>query len=55
VSEGEVVVWDRAMLERFKAALVAREPRDEPFAFEGHDFDPGYARYLIEYLEGRLA
>lgn len=47
------VTFDRAMLTRLKKALAAAGGRD--FVFEGNEMDPGYARYLIEYLEGQFA
>ena len=49
--------WDRPMLERFKTALnehyLARRG-EETFRFEGNDFVPAYARYMVEFLERRF-
>lgn len=48
--------WTRPKLERLKdhhaAAVRVSLPK---FEFDGHMFDTSYAKYLIEYLEGRLA
>ena len=50
--------WTRPMLERFKRAYAdainANPDRNSVFTFEGHEFVQGYAKYLIEYLEGLL-
>jgi hypothetical protein len=45
------------MLERFKKAYnkAMDHSSSEIFQFEGNDFYTEYARYLIEYLEGRLS
>jgi len=47
-----VINWTRPMLERFRKALA--KAKGEAFIFEGNEFDPGYARYLIQYLETQL-
>ena len=53
-----MIAWDRPMLKRFKTAYKAacETPGDasDVFTFEGHEFVIGYAKYLIEYLEGQL-
>lgn len=50
-----VISWDVDKLKRFKRAYArALEDKLEVFAFEGHDFVPGYAKYLIEYLEDMM-
>lgn len=43
------------MLTRFKAAY-ARALQDgvETFIFDGNEFVPAFARYLIQYLENRF-
>jgi len=55
------ILWDRPMLERFKTTYNHVKASGETigyapdsFTFEGHEFVPGYAKYLIEYLEGQL-
>jgi len=55
MSDKVTISWDRAKLERFKQAYKkAVDARSDTFTFDGHDFVVGYAKYLIEYLEGRL-
>lgn len=57
-----VIVWDRALLRRFKVALAkaVKEnkrgvlPSKIVFTFQGHEFVASYALYLIEYLEATL-
>jgi hypothetical protein len=50
------VEWTRDKLKRFKKAYQrATQDGREVFEFEGHEFIPGYAKYLIEYLEGVLS
>lgn len=50
------ITWTRPMLTRFRAAYQeARAAQADTFEFEGHAFVVGYAKYLIEYLDGRLA
>jgi len=46
--------FDRRALNDFKLAYEANKDEHE-FEFDGHSFVPGYAKYLIEYLESRLA
>jgi hypothetical protein len=46
------ISWTRPMLTRFKAAYKAATT--DTFTFDGHEFVRGYAKYLIEYLEGNL-
>lgn len=55
-STGSHITWTRPKLERFKkdyADAVSRAA--EEFTFEGHPFLVSYSKYLIEFLEGRLA
>ena len=50
--ENNYITFDYATLQRFKKAL--KEATDElktEFTFEENEFDTGYAKYLIEYLE----
>lgn len=50
------IEWTRPKLERLKKAYrSAVDDKLKIFEFEGHEFIPGYAKYLIEYLEGRLS
>lgn len=46
--------WTRPKLEQFRAEYSKHPDRDATFMFEGHEFLVGYAKYLIEYLEGVL-
>ena len=46
------VTFDRGMLMRLKKALAAAHGKD--FVFEGNQYDPAYARYLIEHLENEF-
>lgn len=48
--------WTRPKLVRFQAdyAAAAAAGKDT-FVFEGSEFVVGYAKYLIEYLNGVLA
>lgn len=47
------VRWTRAKLVLFKAAYsLAEELGQTIFTFEGNEYHIGYAKYLIEYLEG---
>ena len=39
------------MLGRFKKEYAKHEG---DFTFDGNEYDNGYAKYLIQYLEGRL-
>ena len=51
----DTITWDRAKLERFRAAYVmANIERKDVFKFDGHDFVASYARYLIMYLDSQL-
>lgn len=45
-------MWDRAKLKRFRRAY--KNAKTEVFEFEGAEFVVGYAKYLIEYLDGLL-
>lgn len=46
-----VIVWNKNKLARFKEAYAAA---GEVFEFEGNEFLKAYAKYLIQYLEGKL-
>ena len=50
------VNWTKDKLERFRKAYVAAKDggNDAIFKFEGYEFVVGYAKYLIEYLDGRF-
>lgn len=51
----KTVSFDRAKLVRFKAAYKETcEKKLEEFTFEGDTYFVGYAKYLIEYLEGQF-
>ena len=62
-SAGEMIQWDRDKLKRFKAQYKANIklkdkdtnlPLHNTFIFEDNEFVIGYAKYLIQYLEGIL-
>jgi hypothetical protein len=54
--EENVVRWTRPKLERFKKTYDAAVANDEEiFVFDGLDYVPDYAKFLIEFLEGELA
>lgn len=46
------IEWNRAMFKRFKKAYALQTDTDAVFEFEGNQFVVGYAKYLIQYLEG---
>lgn len=46
------ITWDQAKLKRFRRAY--KNAKTEVFEFEGAEFVVGYAKYLIEYLDGML-
>lgn len=47
------MTFDRATLERLRAAYHAARGQDQ-FEFDGHVLLTSYAKYLIEYLEGKF-
>lgn len=50
-----MINWTKPMLERFKVAYQhARQSRSDWFVFDGNKYVTNYAKYLIEYLDGRL-
>ena len=54
-NQGTIISWNRPMLDRFKEAHAAASKRNaETFVFDGQGFLIGYAKYLIEYLEGQF-
>ena len=46
------ITWDRAKLKRLRRAY--ENAKTDVFEFEGAEFVRGYAKYLIEYLDGIL-
>ncbi len=47
--------WDVQKLKRFKRALATANKNNQPtFIFDGSEFVPAYAKYLIEYLDARF-
>lgn len=51
-----MITWTHAKLEVFKERYrVASELGRMEFKFEGHDIYTPFAKYLIEYVEGRLS
>lgn len=50
----ETMVFTPEKLEQFRATYEANKEADS-FTFDGHEFIPAYAKYLIEYLEGKYA
>jgi hypothetical protein len=59
-NEQKTINWTREMLDRFKKArqefMDSCRSAGSPstFTFDGNEFDEGYAKHLIEYLEGRF-
>jgi len=51
------ITWTRPMLKRFKIVYSRHVAHSDHgvFIFDGHEFDTGYAKYLIEYLETLLS
>ena len=55
-NQGNAINWTRPLLERFKKAYKEANDRNaETFVFDGHGFLVGYAKYLIEFLDGDLS
>ena len=59
MNERIVIEWDKEKLESFKKAYKVCEREDgsyncTSFTWSGHEFVPGYAKYLIEFLEEKL-
>ena len=51
----ETVTWTRAKLDSLKETYhEAKKQEAVEFTFDGHRFYTAYARYLIEFLEGKL-
>jgi hypothetical protein len=48
-----MVNFDRPRLERLKKKMA--ETQDDVFEFEGRQYVRGYAKYLVQYLESKLA
>jgi hypothetical protein len=55
MTQDNTVNWDRPKLERFKKEYEkAVKENVATFKFDGKEFVPGFAKYLIEYLETRI-
>jgi len=53
--EETMIEFDKARLKRLKIAYnLTIEKKQESFVFEGREILVSYAKYMIEYLEGRL-
>jgi len=53
--EETMIEFDKARLKRLKTAYNDTiEQKKESFIFEGRELLVSYAKYMIEYLEGRL-
>lgn len=51
----ETISFDAAKTEQFRKRYEqAVREREEMFEFEGKDFLVGYAKYVLEYLEGKF-
>lgn len=49
------IQWSEDMFLRFKRAYnVAVKSGWDKFTFEGHDYLTSYAKYLVEYMEGKF-
>jgi hypothetical protein len=56
MAQGKMKQWDRPTLDRLKKRYdEAVRDHEYKFTFEGDEFLTDYAKYLIEYLESRLA
>jgi adenylyl- and sulfurtransferase ThiI len=54
-AEMETINFDAAKAERFRKRYEsAVRDGEEMFKFEGKDFLVGYAKYVLEYLEGKF-
>lgn len=50
------ITWTPEMRDRFRVAYKAAVKAGvETFTFDGNEFVVGYAKYLLEYLDSRLA
>lgn len=50
-----VIRWTTDKLAKFaQTAAVAQAKDQKQFVFDGYDFDLGYAKYLIEYLNSQF-
>lgn len=53
--EGPAILWTRPKLVKFKQAYQdAIDTCEGEFIFEGNEFMMGYAKYLIEFLDGKF-
>jgi len=53
--EETMIEFDKARLKRLKTAYdLTIEKKQKSFIFEGRELLVSYAKYMIEYLEGRL-
>ena len=51
----EMVTWTRAKLDSLKKTYnEARKEEAVEFTFDGRRYYTAYARYLIEFLEGKI-
>ena len=50
----EYITWTPSKLREFKKVYKAFKDHKASFKFEGNEYYPGYAKYLIEFLEGRF-
>lgn len=53
MTDRPMIEFNPAKLKRLKAAYEKAAP-GAVFEFDGHEYLKEYAKYLIEYLEGRL-
>jgi hypothetical protein len=53
--ESNYINFNFVSLQQFKKAFIkATKESKTVFTFEGNEFDSGYAKYLIEYLEAHF-
>jgi hypothetical protein len=51
-----MVSWTRPLLEKFRVEYEAAiRAEKDTFLFNDHGYTVGYARYLIQFLDGDLA
>lgn len=52
---GKTVSWTKSKVKNFRTIIAhAQEKKLETFTFDGNEYDLKYAKYLLEYLEGRF-
>jgi hypothetical protein len=56
MAAGPMMNFDRPKVERLRAALTEAKALDQQqFVFDGHDLVTAYAKYMLDYLDSKLA